>query len=97
MAKNSKWKYKKSRYMEVALPLTKITKTGGCLAIIIPKPVATKYGLEAGDKVTPTIMKRVWSLSDEITDKDFKELQEQIEYEKDKQEAMEKARRDMKL
>ena len=97
MAKNSKWKYKKSRYMEVALPLTKITKTGGCLAIIIPKTHCRKYGLKAGDNVTPTLMKRVWTLSDEITDKDFKELQEYIEYEEEKQKAMEKAKRDMKL
>jgi len=64
-----KFKYK---YKEIALPRTKITKTGGCLYMLIKKDAAKKYGLEKGDKVIPTIFLTL----DKITEKEEKRHKE---------------------
>jgi len=72
-----------ARYKEIALPLTKITSTGGCLAILIRKSMIKKHGLKAGDKVIPTLLIRSFKPGDEMLEVDEKELDEQLKKERE--------------
>ena len=86
--KNEKsWKKRNARYDEIPLPLTKIIKTGGCLAIIIKKDMAERYKLNSGDQVIPTLLRRKHKLSDEMRITDIKSFLKDVDeyYEEEQQ------------
>jgi len=78
------------RYKEIAFPVTKITKTGGCLAIFLKKDICEKEGLKPGDKIIPTLLKRVFKAPDEMTEREEQEYDQKLKDEVAKHKEQEK-------
>jgi len=83
-------KRRDARYKEVSLPLMKITRTGGCLALLIPEKIAKKHKLNFGDKVIVTLLKRQFKMSDEMSDEDVRQLAQQISTTKEDEDELER-------
>jgi hypothetical protein len=87
--------YKKSRYTDICLGVRPVIKVGNSGGITIKKSQMKSYGIKPGDEFVVCLIKRVWRLSDELSDNELREYAQFKKWKKEKNKEIDEAVEDI--